>query len=223
MDHHASAIPADPAPSESNTLRGQQWCFLARVLSSPPDSAFLDALAALEGDESALGQAFTVLARTAENTTPEAVEREFFELFVGVGRGELLPYASFYLTGFLNERPLADLRRDLAVMGVVRADGRHEPEDHIASLADVMAGLATGTFDASPLGCGAAGEAGFFARHIEPWAAQFFDDLAIAPAARFYRPVAEIGRIFTDIETRAFALERAGGGGAAGRSALTDH
>ncbi|MEO1200345.1 MAG: molecular chaperone TorD family protein [Pseudomonadota bacterium] len=190
------------------TLRAQQWSFLARVLASPPKSETLEALGAVEGDETALGSAYGVLARTARETTAKDVEHEYFELFVGVGRGELLPYASFYLTGFLNERPLADLRRDLAVMGIERAEGRHEPEDHIATLAEIMAGLAEGSFDASVLGCGSAGEAGFFARHLEPWVTQFFDDLAIAPSARFYRPVAEIGRIFTDIEMRAFELAR---------------
>lgn len=202
--------PSDASPVDvtQDQLRSQQWGLLAGVLSSPPDEKRLAALGQLEGDGTALGNAYSVLARAARETNPKDVEREFFELFVGVGRGELLPYASFYLTGFLNERPLADLRRDLTAMGIERADGRHEPEDHIASLAEVMAGLADGTFDSAALGCGAAGEAGFFARHLEPWVTQFFDDLAIAPNARFYRPVAEIGRIFTDIEMRAFELAR---------------
>lgn len=199
---------ASNADVTQEQLRSQQWGLLAGVLSSPPDENSLAALGRLEGDGTALGNAYSVLARTARETNAKDVEREFFELFVGVGRGELLPYASFYLTGFLNERPLADLRRDLASMGIERAEGRHEPEDHIASLAEIMAGLADGSFDASVLGCGGAGEAGFFARHLEPWVTQFFDDLAIAPSARFYRPVAEVGRIFTDIEMRAFELAR---------------
>lgn len=197
---------ADVLIEEPDILRAQQWGLLARLLSAAPDASTLEALAQLKGDDSALGQSYRILARTAQTSDPETIEQEFFELFVGVGRGELLPYASFYLTGFLNERPLADLRRDLAVIGVERAKDRHEPEDHIASLSEVMAGLADGTFDASPLGCGAAGEAGFFARHLQPWAAQFFDDLAIAPSAEFFRAVAEVGRTFIDVETRAFEL-----------------
>ena len=206
-----TATPANAAAlaDEHDQLRAQQWGFLAQVLSTAPDQDMLDSLGKLKGDATALGAAYDVLAQTARQTSADDVRQEFFELFVGVGRGELLPYASFYLTGFLNERPLADLRRDLTAMGIERAKGRHEPEDNIASLAEVMAGLAQGSFDASVLGCGAAGEAGFFARHIEPWVTQFFDDLAIAPSARFYRPVAEIGRIFTDIEMRAFELARA--------------
>lgn len=204
---NAGSVQAALRSSEEDILRSRQWALLARLLAAAPDAETLAALAALEGDETALGQAYRVLARTAAETDVATVEREFFELFIGVGRGELLPYASFYLTGFLNERPLADLRRDLGAMGVARAEGRHEPEDHVASIAEVMAGLAAGEFDAGVLGCGAAGEAGFFARHMQPWVTQFFDDLAIAPSARFYRAVAEIGRIFTDIEMRAFALQ----------------
>lgn len=205
-----TVTPANAAASvdENDQLRAQQWSLLARVLSAAPDEAMLETLGKLIGDGTALGNAYDVLARTARDTSAQDVRQEFFELFVGVGRGELLPYASFYLTGFLNERPLADLRRDLTAMGIERAKDRHEPEDHIASLAEVMAGLAEGSFDASVLGCGAAGEAGFFARHLEPWVTQFFDDLAIAPSARFYRPIAEIGRVFTDIESRAFELAR---------------
>ncbi len=194
--------------AEIDSLRAQQWSLLARLLDSPPDAEMLNSLSRLDGDQTPLGQAYRVLARNAAKVTVKDVEDEFFELFVGVGRGELLPYASFYITGFLNERPLADLRRDLAVMGIERAKGRFEPEDHIASLAEVMAGLAAGEFDPTPLGCGGAGEAGFFARHLEPWATQFFDDLAVAPSARFYRAVAEIGRTFTDVEMRAFELAR---------------
>ncbi len=211
----ASTAPAAPARPEHEQLRAQQWGLIASLLVAAPDRAMLDALAGLSGDDTALGQAYSVLARTAAEANAEDVTQEYFELFVGVGRGELLPFASFYITGFLNERPLADLRQDLLLMGVERAAGRFEPEDHVASLAEIMSGLAAGDFDASVLGCGAAGEAGFFARHLAPWVGQFFDDLAVAPSARFYRAVAEVGRIFTDIETRAFELEAAAHRGSA--------
>jgi hypothetical protein len=107
-----------------------------------------------------LGQAYGALARTAAVTSAKEVDREYFELFIGVGRGELLPYTSFYLTGFLNERPLADLRADLARLGIARAEGRHEPEDHIALLFEVMADMAHGEI--------AGDQAAFFDRHIGP-------------------------------------------------------
>lgn len=190
-----------PAIDSIDQARGEQYRFIATLLASAPSEQLLRGVAGLEGDQSPLGQAFSALARAAAGTTPARVDREFFALFVGVGRGELLPYASFYQTGFLNERPLADVRADLARLGVARAENRFEPEDHIALLFEVMADMAQGRIVAPPDRQGA-----FFARHIAPWAAQFFGDLAIAPSAEFYRPVAEIGRLLVDIEARAFAL-----------------
>lgn len=190
-----------PAIDAIDLARSEQYRFLARLLSSEPDAELLAQIAQLDGDDTAMGQAFTALATVARRADPAAVAREYFEIFVGVGRGELLPYASFYLTGFLNERPLAELRGDLARLGIARAEGRHEPEDHIALLFEVMADMAAGDIPAD-----AQMQSAFFARHIAPWAAQFFDDLAIAPSADFYRSLAEIGRLLTDIESRAFAL-----------------
>jgi len=209
MDRPASPGTPEQARSDQDMLRAQHWSALARLLSAAPDTAMLQAIAQVARDDTALGRAWGALADKAATVTAKAAADEYFELFVGVGRGELLPYASFYLTGFLNERPLAELRRDLAMMGVERAEGRHDPEDHIASLCDVMAGLAAGGFDADALGCGGAGEAGFFARHIEPWAALFFQDLDKSHSADFYRAVAAVGATWIDIETRAFALARA--------------
>ena len=184
-----------------SSARSDMYRFVASLLSAAPSQDLIAGIAGLSGDDTPIGRALGVLASTAREARAEAVEREFFELFVGVGRGELLPYASFYQTGFLNERPLAEVRDDLARLGVVRAEGRFEPEDHIALLFEVMADLAAGT-----LAPDSDEEARFFARHIAPWATQFFDDLAVAPSASFYRPVAEIGRLLVDIEARAFSL-----------------
>jgi len=194
--------PEDRRASDSeNAARGDMYRFLAALLSEAPSAQMIGGIARLAGDATPLGQAISALADTARGATAEAVGREYFEIFIGVGRGELLPYASFYQTGFLNERPLADLRGDLARLGVARAEGRFEPEDHIAVLFEVMADLATGALPAED-----DVQADFFARHIAPWAGQFFDDLAIAPSASFYRPVAEVGRLLVDIEARAFDL-----------------
>ncbi len=181
--------------------RGDQYRFLASLLSQAPTPQMLDAIAALSPDNSAYGTAVAALARAAAGAVHAKVEREFFELFVGVGRGELLPYASFYQTGFLNERPLAEVRADLSRLGVARVEGRFEPEDHLALLLEVMADMAQGRIAA-----GHDRQVAFFNRHLAPWAAQFFDDLAVAPSAEFYRPVAEIGRLFVDIEARGFTL-----------------
>jgi TorA maturation chaperone TorD len=198
----ASPREHGPANENEDLLRSQQYGFLSRVLYRAPDADLINSIAGMTGDDTALGQAYAALAARASEADQQAVEREFFELFIGVGRGELLPYASFYQTGFLNERPLAEVRADMARLGLKRAQGRHEPEDHIAALFEVMAELSAGRIAPS----GGIDEAGFFARHIAPWAGQFFDDLAIAPSADFYRPLAEVGRIFVEIESRAFAL-----------------
>ncbi|MDO5658776.1 MAG: molecular chaperone TorD family protein [Paracoccus sp. (in: a-proteobacteria)] len=194
--------------SEEDVLRAQQYGLLSRLLASAPDQGLLAALGQLQGDDSELGRAYGALADAARKADAETVAQEYFALFVGVGRGELLPYASFYLTGFLNERPLADLRGDLGALGLTRSADRFEPEDHIATLFEVMEGLALRQIDGAALGCGAQAEAGFFARHVAPWATMFFDDLGRAPSADFYRHVAAIGRAFMAIETRAFSLAR---------------
>lgn len=197
----ASQPRSGSARDALDQARSEQYRFLSALLIAAPTADRLQGIAALRADQSALGQAFTALAGAARDTDEKTVAREFFELFVGVGRGELLPYASFYQTGFLNERPLADLRGDLTALGVARAAGRYEPEDHIALLFEVMADMAGGVIAVTP-----EREAAFFARHIAPWAAQFFDDLTIAPSARFYQKLAEIGRLLVDIEARAFQL-----------------
>lgn len=190
-----------PAIEGTDRARGDQYRFLATLLSAAPPQDLLNGIAGLSGDATAFGQAVNALAAAAARTDAPQVEREFFAVFVGVGRGELLPYGSFYQTGFLNERPLAEVRTDLARLGVARAEGRFEPEDHIALLFEVMADMAHGQIAVGP-----DEQAAFFARHVAPWAGQFFDDLAVAPSARFYRTVAELGRLLVDIEARAFSL-----------------
>jgi len=141
------------------------------------------------------------LAEAASRTTAERVEREYFNLFIGLGRGELLPYGSYYLTGFLHERPLARLRESLARLGIERAPGQAEPEDHAAILCEIMAGLASRRFPAS-----AGADSELFAQHLAPWIGRFFADLEHAEAADFYRRIGTVGRVFMDVETEAFAL-----------------
>ena len=184
-----------------DAARAQEYALLAMLLARPPDTAFLERIARLHGDETPLGAAHAALAEAAKGAGAEEVDREFFDLFVGVGRGELLPYGSYYLTGFLNERPLARLRDDLLTLGVERADGQSEPEDHAAILCEVMAGLAGGRF-AVP----AEAQQRLFERHLAPWIGRFFADLERAEAGDFYRSVGAVGRVFTEIEMEAFTL-----------------
>jgi TorA maturation chaperone TorD len=122
-------------------------------------------------------------------------------LFIGLGRGELLPYGSYYLTGFLQERPLARLRGDLLALGIERAEGQYEPEDHAAILCEIMSGLVSGSFAAPP-----DSDRQVFEKHLKPWLGRFFADLERAEAARFYTRVGHVGRIFVEIETEAYAL-----------------
>jgi TorA maturation chaperone TorD len=193
----------DASVSEEELLRARIYNLLGRLLTAPADAALLRLLGALPGDDTEFGKAVGALSRAARAAAPAALAEEFQELFIGVGRGELVPYGSYYLTGFLHEKPLADLRADMAKLGIALADDVSEPEDHIAALCESMAGLITGAFGgpASLLE-----QRRFFAQHMAPWAARFFADLEGAKAAEFYRPVGVIGRLFMDVESNAFAM-----------------
>jgi TorA maturation chaperone TorD len=184
---------------EIDRQRAAEYGLLSLLLGRAPDADTLSRIAALKGDASDLGMAHVELASAA--TDDRAVSKEFFDLFTGLGRGELLPYASYYLTGFLHERPLARVREDLDALGIERAGVSREPEDHIAILLEVMAGLARGDFEAE-----FSEQARFFERHLKPWAARMFADLEMSQSANFYRAVGRVGRIFMELESEAFTL-----------------
>jgi len=196
--------PDGCAADEIDIARARQYALLSVLLERPPDSDLLAGLVALRGDTSPLGLAHMGLAEAARAAKVEHIEREYFDLFVGIGRGELVPYASYYLTGFLNERPLARLRNDLARLGIERVEGKAEPEDHAAMLCELMAGLADRRFDKA-----GRVDRELFERHVSPWMGRFFADLEQAQVANFYRRVGRVGRIFIAIETEAFTLAAA--------------
>jgi TorA maturation chaperone TorD len=208
------AVAADR--DEIDLARAAEYALIASLLLRAPDAAALTRLARLQGGGTPLGMAHSALADAAASAEAEKVEREYFDLFIGVGRGELLPYASYYLTGFLHERPLARLRESLARLGLERADNHFDPEDHLGTLCEIMSGLADGRFAAS-----ADAEADFFDTHVAPWAAHFFTDLEKADAADFYKAVGKLGRTFIALEAEGFAMEAhqrpAGTGKSAGR------
>jgi TorA maturation chaperone TorD len=187
--------------SEVDVGRAREYALLAALLGRAPDAGLLSRLAELRGDATPLGLAHSALAQAAADTTAEKVEREYFNLFIGLGRGELLPYGSYYLTGFLHERPLARLRQDLNELGVERAQGISDPEDHVAILCEIMSGVVGGKFP-----CAADTDRELFNRHLRPWAGRFFSDLEQAEAASFYRCVGTLGRTFMEIESEAFAM-----------------
>jgi TorA maturation chaperone TorD len=186
---------------EVDAARAQEYALLARLLLRAPDAGFLSRLAELRGDASPLGLAHAMLAEAAARSRVEAVEHEYFALFIGIGRGEILPYGSYYLTGFLHERPLARLREDLATFGIARADDVAEPEDHAGILCEIMAGLACGALPAPP-----EAERAIFEKHMAPWIGRFFADLECATAADFYGSVGTLGRTLIALEAEGFSL-----------------
>ena len=186
---------------EMDAARAQEYALIAALLTRAPDAQLLSNLSALRGDASPLGMAHVALAEAAAHADARRVEREFFDLFIGLGRGELLPYGSYYLTGFLHERPLARLREDLGVIGIARAEGVAEPEDHAGILCEIMSGLASRRLPAPP-----DSDRLIFDKHMAPWIGRFFSDLEQAAAADFYRRLGTLGRVFMDIEAEAFEL-----------------
>ena len=200
-DLYESSATAPPLNEDVAAARAQHYALLATLLSRAPDAKLLASLSATRGDATPLGVAHVALAQAADQITVERAETEFFDLFIGVGRGELMPYGSYYLTGFLHERPLARLRGDLAPLGIERVEGNHEPEDHAATLCEIMAGLVSGRLPA-PEGT----DQEIFDKHLSPWIGRFFADLEHAEAASFYRRIGTLGRVFMEIETQAFAL-----------------
>lgn len=191
------------AVEEAERLRANVYALLARLLVRAPTADELAEMSGWSGDETPLGRAISTFSEACKSADAEALHDEYEALFIGVGRGELLPYGSYYLTGFLNEKPLARLRGTLRELHIERDPSVREPEDHIAALMDVMAGLILGLFG-DPIGLDK--QRAFFANHIESWAPYFFKDLEKAKNATLYRHVGTIGREFLEIERAAFAM-----------------
>jgi TorA maturation chaperone TorD len=186
---------------EVEAARAREYALLASLLSRAPNADLLSRLSNLRGDATPLGIAHVDLAEAAGRFEVARVEREFFNLFIGLGRSEMMPYGSYYLTGFLHERPLARLREDLAAFGIERRQGQAEPEDHAGILCEIMSGLIDGRLPAP-----AGSEQQIFQKHLAPWIGRFFADLERADGADFYRRVGTLGRVFVEIETEAFSL-----------------
>jgi TorA maturation chaperone TorD len=198
----AQAISDTRQIDEIDHARAQEYALLAALLSHSPDAQMIEHLSRLSGGEATqLGAAHAALSAAAASMEPERIEREYFDLFVGLGRGELFPYASYYLTGYLYGRPLARLRETLRQIGVERTEGQSEPEDHAAVLFEVMAGLNGGQIMA-PSGT----DRTIFESHLKPWIGRFFSDLEHAKSATFYSCVGTLGRTFMEIETEAFSF-----------------
>ena len=194
---------AGPESLAEQARRAGIYNLLAALLRDYPGPTTLEYAAQLSTDagenKTDLAVAFSSLSLAARHTDAAALRDEFNALFIGLGRGELVPYGSWYQTGFLMEKPLGQLRGDLAALGFERDDGVREPEDHIAALCEVMAFLIT---DNTPIET----QRRFFENHLGNWANGFFDDLGGADNAVFYRSVARLGSAFLAIEARYLTL-----------------
>ncbi len=190
--------------SEEELLRARFYSLLSRLLAAPASAKTLAFLRDLEGDATPIGSALEDLASATVTVTQEAAEEEYNVLFQGSGAGgELSPYASHYLTGFVYEKPLASLRADMKLLGIARTGALCEPEDHIATLCEIMHGLIHGLFDGDSL---LEVQKKFFHDHMQAWASQFFTDLEEADSATLYKPIGSIGREFMLIEAKAFEM-----------------
>ncbi len=174
--------------------RADIYRLLGNLLAAPPDMDGLIMLQSLDGGDGPWAGLWTALRDAARSTDVSGLEEEFNRLFIGLGRGELVPYASFYLAGFLMEKPLAELRGELGRFGLQRQVEVAEPEDHAAALCEVMGLLIEENrlnFTNSRV---------FYQAYIGSWLGRFFQDLGQADGAHFYRAVADLGRHFMEIE-----------------------
>lgn len=202
-----SAAVAEVSPKvaeEFDALRAGAYGLLAQLLRQPPNAELLARLAEhhvpeQEGEDE-LAISLRLLGLAAAGTNPAQASEEYHTLFIGLGRGELVPYGSWYQTGFLMEQPLGVLRDDLAALGFARQQDVHEPEDHVAALCEVLAmGIEDGL-------CSKQQEA-FFRAHLAPWGDRFWRDLQNAESACFYCAVGRFGAAFHDLESQLFELK----------------
>jgi TorA maturation chaperone TorD len=200
MRERASRSSPGRDVDELDRARAREYALLATLLARSPDTQLIGRLALLQGDATPLGMAHAALADASRRCSETSAAREYFDLFVGLGQGQLLPYASHYLTGSLYGRPLVELRETFQRLGVERVN-QSEPEDHIATLCEIMAGLIGGAITGPD-----DRDRDFFAKHLAAWARRFFVDLERANLAGFYARVGSLGRTFMDIETEAYSL-----------------
>lgn len=192
---------------QAEKTRADTYRILARLFRAAPDSDLIrhlsDCVASSGEDasDSKLGLAWTELARASQDADPAELDHEFHGLFIGLGRGEVLPYASWYVSGFLLDKPLARLRADLERLGIGRADKVSESEDHVAALCETMALLVD-----PDGGVDLATQKQFFDNHLQPWVGRLLADVQRAQSADFYRPVARLGEAFIEFEHRWLSL-----------------
>lgn len=175
---------------------------LAVLLRAGPHQSLLDELkqyASVAPDNGDLTVAMSMLGLAAASSDPLTLEDEYHSLFIGLGRGELVPYGSWYQTGFLMEKPLGFLRDELARLGYQRDEKVREPEDHIAALCEIMMLMISDGVQLDQ-------QKHFFETHLGNWMERFFQDLSEAKAAVFYRAVGRFGLAFAGVEKKYLSM-----------------
>lgn len=201
------ALSFATADDSEEIARAELYGLLARLWIAPPDDELLTQfrVAVTQAPQpggflEAPWQALVAAMRTA---TAATAADEYDALFGGVGKPEVLLYGSFYLTGFLNEKPLADLRTDLSALGLARDETRGETEDHIAYLFEVMRYLIAGDdVEVANL----TQQQKFFSTHLQPWGMSLCDAIEQHPQARFYAALAGFVRAFLSVEAQGFDM-----------------
>ncbi len=187
--------------TEEDQARAATYAVLASLLSDIPDRDLLDYLCHIEDPVDAdspgeVGEAWLALRQAAGEADPVRLDDEFHALFIGLGRGEIIPFGSWHLTGFLMEKPLSELRDDLRSLGFERDGSHKEPEDHIAAICEAMSILIESD-DVEGFQ-----QRRFFLRHLLPWGEKFFRELKSARNADFYQAVGLLGERFMQLESQ---------------------
>ncbi len=188
--------------AQEQQYRAAAYGFIAALLRDVPDSDVLNQVAVFEQvavDEDEMLLAMSTLGLSARSVDPHSIRDEYYRLFIGLGRGELVPYGSWYMTGYLMEQPLSTLREDLVKLGIERESSANEPEDHIASLCEVMLMLINDSTDLSI-------QTQFFEKHMGSWCEKFFKDLETAESANFYRSVGRFGSAFMSLDKQYLSM-----------------
>ncbi len=183
--------------------RANLYTSLGALFAAPASDehcAALRDLPPIESPETAMEVAWALLRQSASDYTPQQIDDEYHQLFIGLGRGEVVPYGSWHLTGFLMEKPLGKLRADLRTLGFERSDNIAESEDHIASLCQAMAAIIMAEeIDFTT-------EKAFFNEHIASWADTFFKLVQDASCAGFYRAAGQLGECFISVEKQYLSM-----------------
>ena len=195
-----SKQPSASQISDEDQARSDTYSILSSLLSHTPSQDLIDYLKHIEKpnqDElGSLGQAWLDLKQAAISYNPNQLDDEYHDLFIGLGRGQIIPYGSWHITGFLMDKPLSDLRDDLVKLGIEADSDQKDPEDHIAALCETMAILITAD-DIEGYQ-----QRRFYIRHIHPWAEKFFKELQAATSASFYKSVGLLGQHFVELENQ---------------------